>query len=99
MIKVFHRIDSDYWTPAKRFVEKEFRAVAEVETVDLEKAFNLTNTIEHYWWENAGVKALVDRTRSTSIGDVMEMNGEYFTVDRIGFKKIDVAEKGEEGAK
>ena len=88
MIRVFHKIDSDYWTPSKEFVAKEFRAVAEVETDDLDKAFNLTNTIEVGWWENAGVKALVDRTRSTSIGDVMERDGEFFTVDRIGFKKI-----------
>lgn len=88
MIKVFHKIDSDYWTPAKQFVEKEFRAVAEVETTDLEEAFKLTNTIEAYWWENKGVKALVKETRSTSIGDVMELVGEFFAVDRIGFKKI-----------
>ena len=44
--------------------------VATVEVDDLSMAFLLTNTIDHPWWENDGVDAIVENTRSTSVGDL-----------------------------
>lgn len=61
--------------------------VAQVDTDDLEEAFALTNSIDHPWTENAQVRAEPGRHRSTSVGDVMEQDGDRFIVDTIGFRK------------
>jgi hypothetical protein len=44
--------------------------VATVDVGDLNDAFRLTNTIDWPWWENKGVDAIVEKTRSTSVGDL-----------------------------
>lgn len=68
--------------------------VAEVEVPDglypadaCEEAFCLTNHIDCPWWENEGVtKMLLGPERSTSVGDVVVVNGEAFRVASFGFK-------------
>lgn len=58
----------------------------EVETDDLETAYELTNL-----WNNGHlVRALEGRGRSSSVGDLFELNGEFFIVDNFGFKKVEV---------
>lgn len=65
--------------------------VAEVDTNDPETAFRLTNNIEHSWTRNGGVTPLVSRPRSTSVGDVMEIDNEsYIVVTSLGFKEIKI---------
>lgn len=62
----------------------DFRPVAVVDTDDLDEAYRLTNHIDKLWWHNEKVVALRE-SRSTSIGDVLDVNGKYYVVDRCGF--------------
>lgn len=65
--------------------------VAEVNTDNLNTAYRDTNTIDQYWWENQGVtrKFEGEGCRSTSVGDVMEKDGEFFVVAMCGFEKLE----------
>lgn len=117
MIRVFHAVAARY---LDKVADVDFPAnyvhVADVKTDDLEKAFELTNTIDRFWWENRGVhpnwkgarewalriaSQYGDRQtretarrhagegfRSTSVGDVLEKNGVYYFVGRIGFERF-----------
>jgi hypothetical protein len=51
----------------------DFEFVAVVNTTDLSKAFELSNTIDNEWWKNEGVRLMVERDgfRSTSVGDIL----------------------------
>ena len=103
-IKVYHRNDlfsrnspvSLMLNGSTEFEVSKFTLVAEVD-VDieakeaesaLEDAYRLTNTIHRSWWENDGVIAHVSRTRSTSVGDVLEIDGRVFAVAACGFREI-----------
>jgi hypothetical protein len=93
MISVYHKIKSDFFTTANKFVAQEFTLVAKVNTNDLEEAYRLTNTVDHYWWENEGVNAVITKTRSTSVGDVMldHKDGKFHAVASCGFAEIGAA--------
>ena len=59
----------------------EFQAVAVIGGIeDVGEAFQLTNHIDSAWWENEGVTRIGGETRSTSVGDVVVLNGEAFMV-------------------
>lgn len=69
--------------------------VADIETneEDLEKvlneAYGLTNSIDEAWYENKNISIpdiTRDSCRSTSIGDVIQIFGDSYMVDRVGFK-------------
>ena len=61
--------------------------VAEVQTDDLDDAFRDTNHIDRAWYENDNVK-VIKESRSTSVGDVMELGGKRFIVASLGFKEL-----------
>ncbi|HCX24606.1 MAG TPA: hypothetical protein DHN29_21995 [Cytophagales bacterium] len=48
-------------------------ASVDIDDTDMGLVFQLTNTIDHYWWDNPGITARFegDGCRSTSVGDVM----------------------------
>lgn len=62
-----------------------FTEVYEVETDDLEKAFELTNL-----WNNGHLVRAVPGTRghSSSVGDIFRMNERFYMVDTFGFKEL-----------
>lgn len=63
--------------------------VANVDTNDLEVAFELTNTIDRAWWSNPGVQAKVSPCRSTSVGDIMVKDtGSRHWVAGMGFEVL-----------
>lgn len=89
MIRVWHTDDTDFIsTPTS--ISKNKVLVAEVDTNDLNRAFELTNTIEHYWWTNALVIKITPaiHVRSTSVGDFMEKDGKWYAVSAIGFTEM-----------
>lgn len=90
MITVYHNPKFlEYWETEKINMDK-LVAVANVETDSLDEAYLRTNHIDYDWAENPGVEVLtVDSTRSTSVGDVMEMEGQKYVVQSIGFAKLD----------
>jgi hypothetical protein len=54
-----------------------------VDTLDI--AYEKTNNINHAWTENSEVTAHVSPCRSTSVGDVIVVEGIYHIVSRVGF--------------
>jgi hypothetical protein len=71
-----------------------YHCVAEVDTDNLDRAYRLTNSLDTSWWENAGVTFLgsaehgQEGARSSSIGDVFELNGVRSVVARMGFEPL-----------
>lgn len=92
--KVFHAKRSDFFTAAQAYTEDAFVHVADVEVGDLElsaaleKAYFLTNSIDSHWSENVGVQAIGELTRSTSVGDIVELAGKKHAVARMGFTEL-----------
>lgn len=72
----------------------DYTLVAEVDTDDLEEAFERTNSIDRFWGENEKV-TLMDPTkgcRSSSVGDIFKNDEGFFVVKMVGFEKIDLPE-------
>lgn len=61
---------------------------------ELESAYRLTNTVDFSWYKNLNIgvtEFAAEGCRSTSIGDVIEMDGINYMVDGCGFKKLGAA--------
>ena len=56
----------------------------------LDKAYMLTQNINDGWWNNELVTKISqeDALRSTSVEDIMHINGDKYMVDMVGFKKL-----------
>lgn len=92
MIIVYHNkdfLDIQFDQP-KEISTDLLTKVAEVDSNDLDTAFRDTNHIDKDWIENEGVTSLVSRPRSTSVGDVMEIDGKFFMVASCGFKEMKI---------
>jgi hypothetical protein len=78
----------------------KFKKVAEVEDGTTNKnamlniAFRDTNHIDESWTENSNVTAFgdVNRLRSTSVGDLVEIDGTFVMCDVVGWVKVNVLE-------
>ena len=102
MISVYHNINFMDWEDIKKNAKStedltlslSFLAkVAEVDTNDPNKAFELTNHIDNDWTLNEGVTPLIPRPRSTSIGDVLQTGpNTYLVVDSFKFSEINIIE-------
>lgn len=97
MIKVYHKNISDFDADYElRFSPMfpdtinldSFQLVAVVNSNDLDQAFELTNHIDKSWLENDGLMPMVKEARSTSIRDIMEIDGEFYMLLPRGFKKV-----------
>ena len=97
MIKVYHNpqfLDNPFLRDpiiaAEIAGSKDLELVANVDTNDLNKAFSLTNHIETDWRENEGVTFVGKfNSRSTSVGDVFELDGVRHVVAACGFIAIE----------
>lgn len=65
-----------------------YEKVADVDTTDLDYAYERTNSIDDYWGNNEGVAENGSRHRSTSTGDLMLVNGKFFVVASFGFEEV-----------
>jgi hypothetical protein len=70
---------------------RDYYEVASVSSDNIEEAFRLTNSIEFNWWENAEVTALFSGggCRSTSVGDVVEVNGTFHLCASSGWTVLE----------
>lgn len=67
---------------------KDYKLVASVNCEDLETAYMLTNHIDSEWWNSDRV-ACVEKSRSTSVGDIIEdFEGNRFMVASLGFTRL-----------
>ena len=80
---------------------KEYKAVALVESVNVEDVFRITNHIESNWTNNREVFAVLgDRHRSTSVGDIavnLDTN-EAFLCASCGWDRVELDVNVLEGA-
>lgn len=88
MIKVFHNINF----PFQAAWPVDFKLVAEVVTNEKNEAFEKTNHTSQSWLLNSGVHPIRTNNyghRSTSVGDVMQMeDGKLWRVEIFGFKQF-----------
>jgi hypothetical protein len=86
---VYHAIKPTFGLPnlAENKFPEDYELVAKVDTNSVEKAYELTNHIDCEWWENEGVE-LVKQSRSTSVGDVIEIEGKLHRCEMMGWKEI-----------
>jgi hypothetical protein len=73
MFKVFHANNPTFGLsigPQPQWPQ-DFALVAEVTCENINQAFELTNSIDHAWYENPDVK-VIHKARSTSVGDVIK---------------------------
>ncbi len=81
------------------FAAGEYSPVAEVQIDDekknddaLEDAYIRTNHGENSWNDDTGIQLLsTDAVRSTSQGDIIQMDNVYYVVEMAGFKQIDLS--------
>lgn len=93
MIKVYHRVAPEFLNPTVPVHFPEgFLLVATVSKNQLDKAFELTNHIDHNWIENEDVEVHVSRARSSSVGDVFEREKDgvvqRFMCESIGWTEL-----------
>lgn len=95
MFKVWHKKDPDFRTIPKSLTLEEFECVALVRCHDLEDAFRLTNHIDWEWWLNDEIYDVVKKSRSTSVGDVVQnmTTRKTYAVDMVGWKEITVGKR------
>lgn len=92
---VFHAKEPKFRKITGKAKLKDFDAVAVVESyaqnVDcfLEHVFKVTNHIDEPWQENETVTPLIDRARSTSVGDMVLVNGIMYGVESFGFGEVE----------
>jgi len=91
MIEVFHNseflkylLDSSMETLQKG----QFESVGKVHTDSLEEAYMLTQNMELPWHVNTNVSANKRSCRSTSVGDILLHDKDYYVVESCGFKRI-----------
>jgi hypothetical protein len=92
MAQVFHAVDPTFgWGDEDPKWPDEYSLVATVDSDDVDKVYELTNTIDSYWWKNAGVtpEFIGEGCRSTSVGDVIKMtDNKLFRCESIGWKEL-----------
>ena len=92
-VSIFHATPPDFM--ASQPPGTKYTHVADVETDDLEVAFERTNSIDNGWWENKGVAPTFPERgcRSTSVGDLAVLNGVTYRCAITGWEEIVVAPK------
>ena len=90
MVSVYHNKEfiNDSFTKPQVFLKENLTRVAEIDTKDLETAYNLTNHTDSNWTQNEGVTPLIPNPRSTSEGDILEKDNKFFVVNMSGFDEI-----------
>lgn len=96
-IKIYHATPPNF--DCRNVPMSDYKEVAEVDctqdiAVDvlilLDYAYNCSQNITTNWMKNSGVKPLngIEKARSTSTGDILELNGEKYRCEWVGWQKI-----------
>lgn len=89
MITVYHHSDFlKYDFCREEWLKGTLTPVAEVDTDDADEAFQLTNHIDSSWLENEKVKPLVEKARSTSVGDVLVTGKKTLVCEAVGWREM-----------
>ncbi len=93
LIEIFHRANPDF--RVRNTMPDDLEKVASFRTdlpTDnaLEDAFRRTQNIDSAWDECPGIEAEPGRHRSTSVGDVVKVDGMAFQCAPVGWKRFEV---------
>jgi hypothetical protein len=78
----------DMGRDAKPVWPEDYTLIARVKAMDVEHAYQLTNTIEHVWWESRLV-VHTQKARSTSMGDVIiDPDGKKWVCAQVGWEEV-----------
>jgi hypothetical protein len=81
---------------AELFKQGKYYLAGIVESDNMDKAFEWTNTIDGPWQDNPGVEASPGSQRSTSVGDLFELPGHrWIAVASCGFSEVPMLGKKE----
>lgn len=97
-MEVYHRINTRAdVSEITSFDIENYRQVAVIETdlektgnQNLNKAYELTNNIWNSWVDNKEVQTKLSQSRSSMVGDVIEVDNKLMMIDSFGFKQIEV---------
>lgn len=95
MIEVFHNSQFLPYLldPTQESLKKgNFECVGKVYTGDLEDAYKLTQNLEEAWHLNTNVAANKRSCRSTSVGDLLKKDDQFYVVESCGFKLLSQGE-------
>jgi len=91
--RVYHAINPTFGFGDKPSFPDDYELVATVECAGLEDVFRITNTIDSAWTNNPEVVELhpTNRSgyRSTSVGDVVVVDGTTHYCDMVGWKEVE----------
>lgn len=84
-VSIYHASPPDFM--ARQPAGTKYAHVADVDTDDLEVAFEKTNSIDAAWWTNKGVSKTFPGkgARSTSVGDLAILNGVTYRCEALGW--------------
>ena len=87
--KVYHAIKPTFGLGEAPPFPDAYALVAEVETDQAERAWELTQHLGGSWTDNAGVRAEPGQHRSSAVGDVMVTpDGNRWRCDNFGWTKF-----------
>src|SRR5579863_8550230 len=99
MVKIWHsmnfrdsscyRKDGQIWNgvkAAEAFLNGYYQVVGEIETDDLEVAFEKSQNLHGPWKAHRN-------SRSTSVGDLMEKGGKFWIVASFGFDRVELLDR------
>lgn len=72
-------------------LDGHYEDVATIDTNDMDEAYMKSQHLQQSWTENEGVEMLVERVRSTSVGDILKVGGvagDLYVVVPSGFEKL-----------
>jgi hypothetical protein len=89
-ITVWQKKNTDFSVPAA-FDASAFTKVAEIIGSNLGHAFSVTQSVEGRWQKSGeeGLTVFDQKARSTSVGDVLELEGCFYAVTCEGFDRIE----------
>jgi len=88
MSKVYHAIKPDFRDEGQSFPD-DYEMVAEVDSNDLNHIYELTNHIFRDWTTGGLVKPVRGHLRSTSVGDIVELeDGTRHLCQGMGWKEL-----------
>ena len=99
MIKIYHKIKPTFIDEDKTGFPNGYEAVAVVNVNDLDEVYKLTQNLDNVWIENNAVFANLNAStlqesngkkafRSSSVGDVFELNSKFYVICMEGFEEI-----------
>ncbi len=86
--KIYH-VNNPKFQSDESLTLDDYTLVAEIDTNDVNKAYELSQNINDLWTTHKGVTPLKGlKLRSTSVGDIVEIDGVFHRCEMIGWSVV-----------